>query len=205
VAKQDYYDTIGENGYSPDDSQAVAQTFAASSNYSLSSIKLYLDRVESMTSITVQLQATTDGAPNGTDLASKTVAGSAIPTTAAWVEFTFTTPVSVTEGVVYAIVLSVVGAGGWIDWYYPYPADYAGGTDWWFNADAEEWQIYDPDVDFMFETYGEGGSIYIDLAGTVSGAGTITGVLTKKFTNNNTATKSRLVAAGSNQIWIEDI
>jgi hypothetical protein len=204
MALQDYYNSAQDGYNNIFEDQTIAQTFTANADYSISSVKLLLDRYSTVTSVTVSIQETTAGAPNGSVLATKTITGSTVQLTPTLIEFIFAAAVALTMGTVYAIVLTVVTTNnGEIDWYYSLQdGGYAGGSKWYYDTDA--WYA-DTEVDYIFETYGEGGSNYVDLEGTVAGIGAIIGILTKKFTNSNVATNSRLVAAGSNQIWYEDI
>jgi hypothetical protein len=202
MALQDSYTvTSGTGENSPYEGYPIAQAFTASSDYNISSVQLYLYRSGTLTSATVEIQETTGGLPNGSTIVSKTIVGSVIPTSLGWVEFAFATTPSLTNGVTYAIVLSIIGSSDFVVWNY----NYVGGGDLG-NSYSDElgWYVF-PDIISPYQVYGDTASVYIDLAGTIAGVGAVTGILTKKFTNSNVATNSRLVAAGSNQVWIEDI
>lgn len=94
-----------------------AQTFIPTVSVQLKKVRLQMHRLDSQTggSITVEIQGV-DGAnkPNGTALASQSVADTAIPNSSAnnALDVTFTTPASLTAGTQYAIVLIFPNANG---------------------------------------------------------------------------------------------
>ena len=94
----------------------AAQTFEASSNYPISSVKIKISRFGSPNNVTVEIQATTGSAgveePSGVVLATITVSGNGISTGPSYVEFTFASPYTLTTGVVYAIVVKVPAPTG---------------------------------------------------------------------------------------------
>jgi hypothetical protein len=85
-----------------------AQTFTAGKTGSLNDVELYFN---GSGTITVTIQSTSGGLPTGTVLATTTATpGSG----AAWIDFAFASPASVTSGVMYAIVFNTgVAAAVW--------------------------------------------------------------------------------------------
>jgi len=84
----------------------VAQTFTAESAHPVISVKLPIERRGDPGDVTVSIQGTDgSGHPDGTELASETIAGSTLPGGGGvWAEISFTTPCDLTEGQKYAIV-----------------------------------------------------------------------------------------------------
>jgi len=181
---------------------ALAQTFTSSSAYSATSIKVLVSRqTSSAMNVTLELQETTAGEPNGSVIASKILTVSSFSETPGFVEFVFTSPVALLDGTVYAIVITQDTEDNAVQWHYPFPSDYANGAA--LVYDGEAWS--DLGIDFQFEVYGDGGSAFEDMEATIPSTGTVSATLTKKFINNNIATNTRLVAAGANSVWIEDV
>jgi hypothetical protein len=85
----------------------LGQTFTAGISGSLTGVELYLTALDATTppTLTVQIESTTSGVPDGTVLATTTVATSDISFTPGWVSATFATPPAVTAGTMYAITL----------------------------------------------------------------------------------------------------
>src|ERR1035437_3820682 len=87
----------------------LAQTFTAGKSGLLSGVDLYVNADPSV-SLPVSIEATTSGLPTGSALAS---ASSTVSSTAGWVHFSFTTPLSVVKDTVYAIVYNTSDGGAW--------------------------------------------------------------------------------------------
>lgn len=161
---QDYYNTGDEHSricYTT--SIFIAQTFTASSNYDIVSVKLKLFKTGSPGNITIELQGVTASKPNNVTLASGTTNGDTLTADSGgeWRTITFETPYSIVNGNEYAIVIKPTGgdvdnATNWrADWIDPgygngaYCYTINGGTSWTRSTD---W-------DLMFETYSASGVI----------------------------------------------
>ncbi|HEY5486988.1 MAG TPA: hypothetical protein VIK06_05010 [Candidatus Limnocylindrales bacterium] len=123
-------------------SSPLAQTFTAGKSGPLSGVDLWMDQ-DGSAAVTLSIEGTTAGQPDDTVLAT----ASAIPPgTGAWVDFTFSSPPSVTAGTIYAIVFNmpryshICGAG-----------TYASGHAWDYDS---AWFSYGGDAgEFAFQTY----------------------------------------------------
>jgi len=122
-----------------------AQTFTAGKSGLLSGVDLYVRNWGGGgVSLTVSIEATTSGGlPTGPALAS---ASSAVSSTAGWVHFSFTTPLSVVKDTVYAIVSNLATVGVWYGSTNTYPGGQA------FEAGAP-WNTLSDPADFAFRTY----------------------------------------------------
>lgn len=212
-----------------------AMTFQASSTYTCTSVKMRLIRGAGATTatITCTIRATTDGGggttiPTGGDLAnlSGSIANSSVGTSLAWYEFTFTGAL-LTSGVTYAIVMRCDEANAQVDPEIGYQAGnpYADGNACFDNNDDNWTSQADPD--FNFEVYGI--SSIVELSGTIAAQSTVSGNLTAGVVTELSGTIAaqssvsgdlgsvtvgldvvaayikRLVVAGNNEIWYEDI
>jgi hypothetical protein len=103
----DYYKTGDDAGYPVRGAFWLAQTFTASDNYTLSSIRLKLYRINLPGTATISLKATTAGKPSGADLATATFDGNTLPINegGTWLEYEFDSAAALTSGTVYALVL----------------------------------------------------------------------------------------------------
>lgn len=84
-----------------------AMTFTATSNHSITSVKLYMWRVSGDPgTITASIRATSGGSPTGSDLTSGSIAGSGLTTDSngAAYEFTMSPSINVISGTKYAII-----------------------------------------------------------------------------------------------------
>lgn len=157
-----------------------AQTFTASANYNIGSVKLKLWRFTTPGTITISIRATDgSGQPTGTDLVSGTTNGNTLTSSSPgeWREITFSVPYSLTSGDKYAIVVRATSSA--IYWRNSMVAGYANGNREESGDSGLSWTARTIQ-DFMFETYA---------------AVLISPVITYK----------RLVVAGNNEIWYEDI
>lgn len=112
VSKESYTVWDGVNSTGITASNFRAQTFKATSKYTITSIKLYMFRVGTPGTFTVSIKAI-DGAnkPTGAVLRSGTYDGNTLPTSADWIEVPMTTGGFVTTvETSYAIVLSSAGS-----------------------------------------------------------------------------------------------
>lgn len=80
----------------------LAQTFTAGQSGSLTGVDLWMSG-NGTASVTVSIEATTSGKPNGPAMATATATP---PTNPAWVHFSFSPAPSVTSGTMYAIVFN---------------------------------------------------------------------------------------------------
>ena len=142
----------------------VAQTFTAESDHSVTSVRLPLRREGDPGMVTVSIQGTDEnGHPNGTELASETIAGSTLPAAGGvWTEIFFTTPCNLTGGQKYAIVVRAPFAVydpdyEFVVWYMGY--DWGAGT--YDEGNLEESQnggstwSSSTTSDLQFEVYGD--------------------------------------------------
>ncbi len=89
------------------------QTFTVGVDGKLTRIKVYIRRYYSPGDLVAELHGVSGGMPNSTIYASVRIPQDDIPTSAAaWVNITFSNPVDVSAGEVYAIVLHVYNNGG---------------------------------------------------------------------------------------------
>jgi len=140
----------------------TAQTFTPSENYSLTSVKLLVGWHNLSTdTATARIFATADTQPTGEAL------GTAMADETPWTDYTdpayqeliFSSPVELTAGTLYAIVLA--GYDNTIDnrihWILDdSPGIYTGGHGWETNNAGSSWTAHTGE-DFLFETYGIGG------------------------------------------------
>jgi hypothetical protein len=125
----------------------MGQSFTAGLTGPLSRISVGITRSAAVQTITASIYASSDGVnTTGSALASKTVAASSVPSTpgGALTAFDFVSPVSVSAGTIYIIVLTTTDA---YLWYRLEGNSYAGGRG-----------IYQPNTsivypDLMFQTY----------------------------------------------------
>ena len=133
-------------------SQAMAQSFIAGLTGPLSRVSLGIYRVNTPTQITASIYAAgISGNAEGSALASKTLDATTIPTSelGALVAFDFVSPVTVTAGTQYVIVVTTPDSSPNIyKWGYIIGNSYAGGT-------GIVWPLTSPTVlgDLVFKTY----------------------------------------------------
>ena len=139
----------------------AAQSFTASSSYSIGSIKALIFRTGSPGTITASIRATDgSGFPTGSDINSVTgtTNGNTLPTDSPyeWREITLSSPVSVTSGTKYAIVLRAAdgSVSNYFSWRLNISDEYAGGT-WSLSLNSgSTWGNFGDDTsDFLFEVY----------------------------------------------------
>ena len=180
MALKDYYNT-------GDDSLVVpygannwwAQTFTASSSYTLNSIKLLVYRTSTPGTITVELRNATGDSPpkpGNTIHATDTFLGNSITTDSGgeWKETTFGTPYAVTSGTVYAIVVKAPSGDSSsprLAWLYDDSASpgLAGANLVRTTNGGSSWDDF-ASHDAMFETY-TGVEEYDEGTKTVTGSG----------------------------------
>ena len=157
-----------------------AQTFTAGEYGLLSGVDLYLE-LGGGGSLTASIEATASGLPTGPALAS---ASSTVAASAGWVHFSFTTPLSVVQDSVYAIVINPTAAGVWFGSTNTYPGGQA------FEVGAPWTALADP-ADFGFRTYVDtvGTQLSWDKSEVTAGASTpLTLTATMTYANGVEAT-----------------
>ena len=83
----------------------AVETFTATSGFNIAGVYFKYFRTGAPGNITASIRATVAGEPNGADLASGTLsANSAVTSGGEWDSITFTTPVALVSGTVYAVV-----------------------------------------------------------------------------------------------------
>lgn len=188
---QIYYNS-GEDGFGGVVRPAnwKAQTFTTLMGFSIESVKLFLYRMAAGSDgvITVSIKAVdvATGKPTGGNLASGTFNRDTltIDTAGEWKEITFGSAYSLVAATKYAIVVApAVGTG---DTYWRNDTTgnpYSDGSHTWSTDTGTTWGTPSVNGDYLFETWG-----------------ILTGV-----SLSDVITYKRLVAAGNNEIWYEDI
>jgi hypothetical protein len=92
--------------------QSLAQTFTAGISGGLDQVDLDLLKAGTSPDVTVEIRDVSAGQPGAAVLATATVPGSSLGTTAAFLPATFATPATVTAGTQYAIVAYSPGVIG---------------------------------------------------------------------------------------------
>ena len=160
---KDYHNTGDSYTSSSTNTSFVAQTFTASSDYKLSTVKLKIRKGSTNPGdITVELQATSSGTPTGTALAtSDAVSGLTLTTSLAWYSFGFSSEYSIVSGTEYALVLKA-SLSSPVYWGLEIPGTYSDGQAWQYSGSWTGQSTWD----FMFEVWGEPLADYTDLTGT---------------------------------------
>lgn len=138
-----------------------AQTFTPSSSYSINSVRVKMFRITSKPlpgTVTVSIRATSASKPTGADLASGTFDGDGLGTgtdtnASEWREVVLSSPLSLTAGTQYAIVVRATAADDTdeVGWASVTGGGYTGGAGNISSTSGVDWstQTYD----FLFETY----------------------------------------------------
>ena len=152
----DFFNTGDDSQGDFQSSEWMAQTFQASENYDIASVKLQFFRTGSPGTLTVSIRATSGGLPTGSDLASGTFDTSSITTSSPgdWYEISFGTPYSLSSGTTYAIVCRVPSGNGsnYLLWRTDTAAGYANGQRCGSSDSGANWSAVSTQ-DLMFETY----------------------------------------------------
>jgi hypothetical protein len=153
----DEYLTVGGSGYGSlyggNDIWGL-QTFTTDSEFNITSVKLYVRRVDSAGDLTVSIRATSEGEPTGGDLTSGTVAEADLPTSFGWVQCNLT-KYSLSSEVMYAIIMRGLGT----DWgnkqihYQTSSSGYDGGRKGVSGDSGLTWILSSNDC--IFEVWGE--------------------------------------------------
>jgi len=187
------------------------QVWTASQSYTLTSVKVLIYRVFTPSTVTVHIRNASGYLPTGADLASETFDGDTLTTSSSgeWKEITFNPTVSITTGQQYAIILSAA------DYYLEWRVDdivpsYTGGQRVGSTDSGSSWTGYNGD-DFMFEIYGDAGTVYAEGTKTVTAAGTASLVAGpgKATTPGPTDDQTNIYIAGSSAInaftWVAPV
>lgn len=232
MALQESYNTGDSNDVSCySGTNIFGQTWLTTSAYTIGSVKLKLQRAGLGNNITVEIWATTAGKPSGVALASGTFDTSIVTTTPGgdWYEISLT-PYALSDATVYAIVMSSSdgNVSNHVLWRYQTIGAYADGVFWKSADSGVSWsEVNVNSGDAMFETYdyavtyvdiagalpgssalvGDFSTLgFVDIVGALAGTGTLAALITPLTLVLNTQSgKTRLVAAGDNQIWYEDV
>lgn len=153
--------TAGDGQYNAGGVNWIAQTFTASDNYSIDSVRIKLIRKigEYPGTVTVGIRATSASKPTGVDLASGTLDGDILPEatrgseSSEWREIVLSSPVSLTSGTEYAIVVRATAATDTdqLNWAIVASGGYTGGAANTSTNSGVGWTIQAADM--MFETY----------------------------------------------------
>ena len=133
------------------------QSFTTVASFSISSVKLFLNRTGDPGTITVSIKATSGGLPTDDDLCSGTISGSSITynPVGAWYEITFSSPYTLDAETKYAIIVRTSASfPNILYWHYDHTSPtYAGGS-YHFSANGGSSWSANTGTDFMFETWG---------------------------------------------------
>jgi len=193
----DFYTITDDSQRASGGAAWASQLFTASKDYDINSIKLKLYRTGTPGNFTVSIRATANYRPTGADIGGVTgvINGNDITDSSPgeWYEITFDSPISLTNGIKYAIVWRAVGnsvnvrndnTGDYVDGRYCYSND--SGVNWGFVAAK----------DFVFETYaGE-----FLLLGSVTEVSDVSGVLSKQIEIQGSTTETSNVSGVLNSI-----
>lgn len=138
----------------------VAQTFTAGSSYTLGSVVLNLSKIPGYTgNAYVKIKAVDGtGKPTGADLALGVITPSEIPlyATFSWVTCDFSSPVALTSGTKYAIIVKGGSSSPYLCWAYKDGSGsdpYAGGSTYATTDSGATWAAGTVNVDYLFKTY----------------------------------------------------
>jgi hypothetical protein len=154
---EDYQDTYNTGCGNITNTSWTGNTFTPSSNYPLGKVVFKLWRSGTPLTATLHVRATSDGKPWGADLASKSVDVSGITTNSAGelVEFILDTPIELSSGTMYSIVLE--GDSNGVTYVrYGNQSGYAAGTLVYSTNSGSTWSI-NANYDTVFYCYAAGG------------------------------------------------
>jgi len=162
---QDLSDANGALGY--DRYQAkLAQKITPASSYAIQKVSVWMNRYNSPSgNVWIEIWSSSGGNPNAliTNGTSDTVSAGGISTTAALVDFNFTTPPSLLSGTVYFVVVTRDygdSTSNYIKVYNYAAGNYAGGTYWEWDSGGPTWTDKTP-RDMRFTVYSTGASTNI--------------------------------------------
>ncbi|MCK9344660.1 MAG: lectin like domain-containing protein [Candidatus Pacebacteria bacterium] len=130
-----------------------AQSFTASTSSPLYAISIYVKKVGSPSSRTMRITTDVSGSPNDNESATATLSSSAVTTSYGWVTMNLSSPVSLTAGQKYWIVLDASQDSGdyWV-WGKDSGAGYSGGSIK-YSSDWNDNPWSSSSGDFNFKNY----------------------------------------------------
>jgi|GEM_PF-2565095 len=156
-----------------------AQVFTVGHTGLMTKVSALVTRPSGWGDLIAQIRPVAGEAPDSTVLASGSVYAADVPESggATWVEFLLNTPLTVSPGERYALVLTPSDDSTTYSWYFKSNNPYPDGEQWMQNADGSWslWGIYD----FTFKTYIDIPASDASLAGLTLSAG----YLTPKFSS----------------------
>lgn len=177
VALKDYYNTGDDTQSTTYGTYWHAQTFKASSGYTIKSVKLLLYRTNNPGTVTAGIRDTSGGLPTGDDLCSGTTDGNTLPTGSPyeWREISFGTGYALTSGITYAIVLRAPSgsAGNTVRWRHDVTSPGYTDGQWAYSSNSGGSWTASSGTDGMFETYG-GTDYTLTLTENMAAGDTIT-------------------------------
>lgn len=225
--KENYSDSFDNTGTNIGGAIWCSQTFLAESNYSLEYVQLKLYKNASPGLLTCYIENTTADKPNGDILGTATMDGDGLLASPGQYEtLTFSTPVIITSGATYAIVIrSADDAVGWR--YDSTSPAYSGGSMVRSTNSGSTWTIFTSN-DLVFKNYGTAAATFevtstIPIVSGMSAIKTvytvypvtatipiISGITATKLVSSNWQsgtfqTYKRLVVAGNDKFYYEDI
>jgi len=162
ATRYEYYNTGHNVGLQIRGDWWVCQTFTPSIAHTITSVELMLYRLEgdSPGTVTVSIRATdVNGHPTGSDLASGTTDGDALPTSSGtWEEIAITTliPYVLAVDTKYVIVVRALSgdADNLVVWRGVETGIYTGGKSYRSTDGGVTWADPYADIDLMFEEWG---------------------------------------------------
>lgn len=194
---KDYYIAAGTGTAYVSGTQWRAQTFIASSNYTICSVKLKVQRSGyGGGNVIAAIRNTTAGIPSGSDLCSIVVNRDLLEASpGGWYEFIFSSQISLVSGTMYAIVFkgSIPDSGNMV--YFTGSGDeYPAGNHFYTNDSGGSWtQYYTGTSDIAFETYAAGAA-YSEGTLITSGSGSAL-LLSEEYVPNPNA-------EGTKGVWV---
>lgn len=159
----------------------VGQTFKPQTTHEITSVKLFVRRLGTLTNVTVEIYATSSNLPTGSALVSKAIDGSGWnASTFSWEEWVFSTNPELAADTVYAIVISGTGYDVNNTPIWGYDGSSPAYTRGNLVQDTGGGWTANTTVDFLFEEYGN----------------FVTNISYKTYSK-------KLVAIGSNEVWYE--
>lgn len=160
IIKKDFYEPTPNDANTPYNSEWYAMVFTANSSYFMNKLDLKLARFSTPGTVTVRIRAVSGGVPSGSDLATATCDGDALPLlvdySEAATELTLSVPVYIAAGTQYAILVTAPdapGDGSKYVWFYNLAAGgYSGGSTCHSGDSGANWHTHT--TDNWFQTYG---------------------------------------------------
>jgi hypothetical protein len=226
-SKEISYEGSADATYGPFDQYWCGQTFTTTDGFDLTKVGWYIGKTGSPPNGIIHVYATSAGLPTGASLGSQALVAADV-STAAWVEWEFDTPVTLSATTQYAICIDPVDgdvSNRFTVSYDNTSPSYTGGTYVASSNDGSSWTSTAGN-DFLFRVYSGQAANYVDMTGTSSltfGASaslnlirTLTGTSSLTFTASGVLTfgpltgareekfKTRLIGCGNDEFWYED-